>query len=100
MSSLQPFIIRPELAVNPNLPQEGNVRTANLEKILVDLVCDDDIYGQYQGEELLNIYQNATYGYIVNYSQMLKYATARKKKALVLEMLQETDMYKKIRDLL
>ena len=63
----------------------------------MDLVCDEDIFGQYQGEELQNIYQNATKDYVVNYSQMLKYAAARKKKAPVLEMLQDTIVYNKIR---
>jgi hypothetical protein len=100
VSSSRPFVIRPELSVNPNLPQQKNVRAANLEKILVDLICDEDIYGQYQGEELRNIYRNATESYAVNYSQMLKYAAARKRKTSVLEMLQETGEYNKIRSLL
>ena len=98
--SSQPFVVRPELSVNPNLPRDKNVRTANLEKLLVDLICDEDIYGQYQGEELQNIYRNATESYAVNYSQMLKYAAGRKKKTAVLEMLQDTDEYIKIRTLL
>ena len=96
-ASSQHFVIRPELSVNPTLPNENNVRIAGLEKILVDLVCDEDIFGQYQGEELHNIYQNATKEYAVNYSQMLKYAAARKKKASVLEMLQDTIIYNDIR---
>jgi hypothetical protein len=100
VSSSQPFVVRPELSVNPNLSQEKNVRVANLEKMLVDLLCDEDIYGQYQGEELQNIYRNATEGYAINYSQMLKYASARKKKGAALEMLRETDEYNKIRSLL
>jgi hypothetical protein len=97
VQSSEPFVVRPELTVNPNLPQENNVRTANLEKILVDLICDEDIYGQYQGAELQNIYQNATESYAVNYSQMLKYAAARKKKVEVMEMLQGTDEFRKVR---
>jgi hypothetical protein len=100
VSTSQPFVVRPELSVNPSLPKEKNVRAANLEKLLVDLVCDEDIYGQYQGEELQNIYQNATEGYAVNYSQMLKYAAARKKKTAVLEMLKETGEYEQVRSLL
>ena len=98
--SPQPFLVKPELVVNPNLTQEDNYRSANLEKLLVDIVCDDDIYGQYQGEELINIYINATDRYAVNYSQMLKYAAARKKKAVVQKMLQETAEYARIRSLL
>ncbi|MDR1193690.1 MAG: hypothetical protein LBK98_05935 [Peptococcaceae bacterium] len=100
ISSSQPFVVRPELTVNPNLPRRKNIRAANLEKLLVDLVCDKDIYGQYQGEELRNIYRNATEGYAVNYSRMLRYAAARKKKAPVLELLRETGEYNKIRSLL
>jgi len=100
ITSSQPFVIRPELSVNPKLPQDGNVRTATLEKILVDLICDEAIYGQYQAGELRNIYINATDSYTVNFSQLLRYATARKKKAPVLEMLSATDVYNRIRGLL
>ena len=100
ISSPQHFVVRPELAVNPKLTQEGNMRIANLEKLLVDLICDEDIFGQYQGKELKNIYQNVTENFVVNFSQMIKYASTRKKKVAVLEMLQETDVYRKIRTLL
>jgi hypothetical protein len=100
ISSSQPVVIRPELAVNPNLPKENNIRTANLEKILVDLVCDADIYRQYQGEELQNIYKNATEMYAVNYSQLLKYAAARKKKAEVLDMLRDSGEFMKVKNLI
>jgi hypothetical protein len=63
----------------------------------VDLVCDDDVYGQYQGEELTNVYQNATESFAVNYTQMLKYASARKKRGAVLHMLQETKEFNVLR---
>jgi hypothetical protein len=100
VSSTQTIVVRPELSVNPNLKKEGNLRRANLEKILVDMVCDQDIYGQYQGEELQNIYIGATERYAINYSQMLKYAAARKKKPNVIELLQDTNEFRKVRDLL
>jgi predicted transcriptional regulator of viral defense system len=100
VSSSQPFVVRAELSANPSLTQEKNIRAANLEKTLVDLVCDDDIYGQYQGAELQNIYRNATERYAVNYSQMLKYASARKKKAAVTELLRDTDEFAKVSELL
>jgi len=100
ISSLQPILVRPELSVNPKLPLEGNIRTSTLEKLLVDLVCDEDIFGQYQGEELKNIYQNATERYAINFSQMLKYAAARKKKAPVRELLEFSNVYRKVRSLL
>jgi hypothetical protein len=95
-----PVIIRPELTVNPTLPTSGKIHYANLEKNLVDLVCDVAIYGQYQGDELENIYQNITERYAINYSQMLKYASARKKKLEVLSLLENTAEFKEVRKLL
>ncbi len=100
ITTAQPIFIRPEFAVNPTMAKEGNVRLANIEKTLVDLVCDEDIYGQYQGEELQNIFQNATKRYAINYSQLLKYAGARKRKETVMQILQNTDEYQKVRNLL
>jgi predicted transcriptional regulator of viral defense system len=100
ISTSNPVIVRPELAANPTLKARGKVHYANLEKTLVDLVCDDAIYGQYQGEELENIYRDATERYAVNYSQMLKYANARKKKLEVLSLLVSTPEFKKVRELL
>ena len=96
----QPILVKPELAVNPKLAKEKNVRYANIEKMLVDLICDEDIYGQYQDSELHNIYRNATERYAVNYSQMLKYAAARGRKAQVIESLQETNEFQKVRSML
>lgn len=100
ITTAQPILIRPELAINPTIAKDCNVRLANIEKTLVDLVCDEDIYGQYQGEELQNIFQNATKRYAINYSQLLKYAGARKRKETVMQILQNTDEYQKVRNLL
>jgi predicted transcriptional regulator of viral defense system len=100
IKTAQPIFIRPELAINPTMVKENNVRLANIEKTLVDLVCDDDIYGQYQGEELQNIFQNATAHYAINYSKLLKYAGARKRKEAVTQILQDTDEYQKVRNML
>jgi len=96
----QPYIIRSELITNPNLKSENNVRYSSLEKILVDIVCDDIVYSQYQDAELLNIYKNITNKYIINYSQMLKYAASRKRKSSVLALLDETTEFNKLRSLL
>jgi hypothetical protein len=100
VSSSQPFLICPELAVNPKLARQDNYHISSLEKMLVDLVCDEEVYGQYQGEELTNIFRGATRNYTVNYSQVLKYAASRKRKDAVHEMLLYTDAYVKIRTLL
>ena len=100
VESIQPILVKPELSVNPNMPKDNNIRLATIEKILVDLVCDADIYGQYQDSELSNIYYNATELYAVNYSQILKYAAARGRKDDVIKNLLETSEYMKVRSLL
>ena len=100
VDSIQPVLVKPELSVSPAMPKDNNVRLATIEKILVDLVCDADIYGQYQDSELSNIYKNATELYAINYSQILKYAAARGKKDDVVKSLQETSEFIKVRSLL
>ena len=62
----------------PETASERQLRVASLEKMLVNLICDEVIYGQYQGEELRNICKNANDSYAVDYSQLLEYAAARK----------------------
>lgn len=66
----------------------------------MDLVCDDRLYGQYQGTELENIFKNATEKYAINYSQMMKYALARKRRADVEILLNSIDNFRKVRSLL
>jgi len=57
-----------------------NVPTSTLEKLLVDLYCDKNLYYFVQGNELLNIYKNAFNKYTINQSKLLRYADRRRKK--------------------
>lgn len=77
------------------LPYEGRVKTSRLEKILVDALADPELYGQFQGWELENIYVNASETYALNYSQMLKYATNRGKRVAAEELLKGSKSYQK-----
>jgi hypothetical protein len=95
-----PIIVCPEYSANPTLIENNGIRIANIEKILVDLVCGGNIYGQYQGEELNNIFIGATKKYRINYSQLLKYATLRKRKDEVVLYLNECEGYREVRGLL
>jgi hypothetical protein len=100
VETAEPIVIRPVLKANPPLQYYGSAQYASLEKILVDIVCDRMIFGQYQGDELINIYRNATDRYVVNYSQMLRYASCRKRTGDVEAALLETVEYKKVSKLL
>ena len=62
------------------IPYEGNIKTSTLEKILVDILAEPELYGQSQGIELENIFANTSGKYVLDYSQMLKYATNRGKR--------------------
>jgi hypothetical protein len=96
----QIILIRPQILSSPTPIKITSIKFAGLEKILVDLVKDENIFGQYQGTELENIYQNTTEKYAVNYSRLLKYAKARNRRDECIALLETTEEYPKIKDLL
>jgi hypothetical protein len=57
-----------------------DVNTASLEKMLVDIFCDDVIFSAHQGNEMRIIFKEALTKYSVNQSRMLRYANRRRKK--------------------
>lgn len=57
-----------------------NVKTSSLEKILVDIFCNEIIFSAYQGNEMKTIYKNAFSKYAINESKLLRYANRRGKK--------------------
>ena len=57
-----------------------NIKTSSLEKILVDIFCNEIIFSAYQGNEMKTIYKNAFSKYAVNESKLLRYANRRGKK--------------------
>ena len=64
-----------------------NVPTSSLEKLLVDLYCDKNLFYFLQGNELVNIYRNAFNKYTVNQSKLLRYADRRQKKLQIDEFI-------------
>jgi hypothetical protein len=71
-----PVIIKPFLSRSPvQLIEE--IKVPALEKILVDVYCDDQIYYAFQGSQLMQIYRNAVAKYSLNFSTLLNYAKRR-----------------------
>jgi hypothetical protein len=66
-------------------PLSGNRPT--LEKILVDLVADRELFYFLQGTELHTIYQNATAKYAIQLDRLLRYATRRNRRNEVNQLL-------------
>ncbi|MBN2424004.1 MAG: hypothetical protein JXR46_05985 [Calditrichaceae bacterium] len=56
------------------------IPTSTLEKLLVDIYCDQNLLYFLKGNELFNIYKNAFDKYTVNQSRLLRYADRRRKK--------------------
>jgi hypothetical protein len=54
--------------------------TISLEKLLVDIYCDDVIFAPQQGSEMRTIFENALTKYAINQSRMLRYANRKGKK--------------------
>lgn len=61
--------------------------TVTLEKLLVDLYCEKNLFFYMQGSELQNIFQRAFDKYTINESKLLRYADRRKKKDEIREMI-------------
>lgn len=73
------FIIKPLVTEAPTLNING-VETVSLEKMLVDIFCDDVIFSAQQGSEMRTIFKNAFDKYTFNQNKMLRYADRRSKK--------------------
>ena len=57
------------------------INTVTIEKMLVDIFCDDNIFAAQQGSEMNHIYSEALGKYSVNENRMLRYSDRRGKKA-------------------
>jgi len=72
-------IVNPLISEAPTQNILG-IETATIEKILVDIFCDNVIFSTQQGAEMRTIFQAAFDKYTINQSKMLRYAARRKKK--------------------
>jgi len=58
----------------------NSVSSPTIEKMLVDVFCDEVIFAAQQGSEMRTIFQEALSKYTVNVNRMLRYADRRRKK--------------------
>jgi len=70
------FVVRPIVSEAPVMSY-GKITVPKLEKILVDLVCEKDLFVSFQGTELRNIYHRALADYSVSLSTIRRYASRR-----------------------
>jgi len=73
------YIITTLITKSPVQSIEKN-KIPKLEKILVDLFCDKDLFNAFQGAELKNIFRKAFDTYSINLSVLFNYSGRRGKK--------------------
>lgn len=74
-----PVVVKPLITEAPVQLVQG-VLTATIEKILVDVFCDDVLFAAQQGSEMSVIFRNALENYIINENKVLRYADRRNRK--------------------
>ncbi len=87
LDSKEPIIITRLASEAPTL-RVGNVNSVPLEKILVDLLCDEKLFGAYQGAELARIYRSAFEKYTISHAKLLRYASRRNRKQSVEKLIE------------
>ena len=73
------YIVRQLVSEAPTQNIDG-INTVTLEKMLVDIFCDETLFAAQQGAEMRTIFNEALSKYTVNRNKMLRYANRRKKK--------------------
>jgi len=73
------YIVKPLVSEAP-IQKVNEVFTVSIEKMLVDVFCDETLFAAQQGAEMRTIFNEALGKYTVNQSKMQRYANRRKKK--------------------
>ncbi len=70
------------------------VNTITVEKMLVDIFCDDNIFSSQQGSEMKNIFNEVFNKYTVNVNRILRYADRRRKKSDIINYLKTVSNFR------
>lgn len=77
-NSKNPIVVKNLISEAPT-QKVNNVETITIEKLLVDIISDANLFGAFQGREMNNIYQAAFSRYNISLSKMKRYAKRRSK---------------------
>jgi uncharacterized protein DUF6577 len=92
------IVVRPMISRAPIITIK-KVVLPTLEKILVDLFCDDKLFFPYQGNHLIRIYETTIEKYGINFSKMFNYAKRRSREESLKKFLLD-NLYNMIKDLI
>lgn len=71
------------------LEEINGIKTASLEKILVDICSNETLFSAQQGAELTRIYEAAFEKYTISEPKLLRYASRRNKKEIVERLIEK-----------
>lgn len=84
VSKSEPLFVLPLISEAPTqeipLPKGKKITTTTLEKLMVDIFCETEIYAAQQGRDMKFIYDNIMSSYTINVNKMLRYASRRKRR--------------------
>jgi predicted transcriptional regulator of viral defense system len=83
-----PIIVKPLVSEAPVTDQE-KVPVPDLEKILVDIVSEKEMFYFFQGNEKINIFKNAIDKYTVNYDKLKRYSKRRNSYDSIAEIIKQ-----------
>lgn len=87
----EPIVIIKNLITGAPLQDLEQVKIPSIEKILVDLIVDTELYTAYQGRDLDSIIENAFQYTTIKKDTLLRYADRRRKKSFVKEKIYNND---------
>lgn len=82
-------IIVKNLVTDAPLQKIDNVQISSIEKIIVDLIIEIELFSEYQGRDLESIIENAFQFNSINENKLLRYASRRDKRNLVAQTLKK-----------
>ncbi len=71
-----PIIVKPVIKGSPRI-RIGKINAPKIEKILVDIFFESDLFRTYHGRELINIFRRIFEEYTLNLTTLLRYARKR-----------------------
>jgi len=80
INSSDKSIVVKQLVSRSPIREFQKVKIPKLEKILVDLFIDDELFIEYQGEELINIFNSVSNQHVINFTTLFSYAARRNNK--------------------
>ena len=87
----KPIVIIKNLITGAPLQDVEQVKIPGIEKILVDLIIDTELYAAYQGRDLDSIIENAFQYNTIKKDTLLRYAGRRRKKPFVNDRIYKND---------